>query len=285
MRILHICFILSFVLSPILEYNNQEILIENFEIIENDESFDICFTNKISVPFSMFKININKNFHESFKVDLGNNKISINKDYFIDINDFKIDWTISTGIEYTFNFTYIRKGISYLEEGVRYNISRINNLNASFVSLKDPRWIEFRRGNDYLYVKDSKLRLRSLGFFICNNVDIKNIYLLVYNKHISYPYLLDEEENYKIPLKIGKDSYLHYVDSLSFDAFNEVFFSSKNPLQDELLFKKELKDQTFKIKLCICKTDIITNNILFEFDLKVDKVIVYPSDIFKFVYD
>ena len=285
MRILHICFILSFVLSPILEYNNQEILIENFEIIENDESFDICFTNKISVPFSMFKININKNFHESFKVDLGNNKISINKDYFIDINDFKIDWTISTGLEYTFNFTYIRKGISYLEEGVRYNISRINNLNASFVSLKDPRWIEFRRGNDYLYVKDSKLRLRSLGFFICNNVDIKNIYLLVYNKHISYPYLLDEEENYKIPLKIGKDSYLHYVDSLSFDAFNEVFFSSKNPLQDELLFKKELKDQTFKIKLCICKTDIVTNNILFEFDLKVDKVIVYPSDIFKFVYD
>ena len=281
MRILHICFILSFVLSPILEYNNQEILIENFEIIENDESFDICFTNKISVPFSMFKININKNFHESFKVDLGNNKISINKDYFIDINDFKIDWTISTGIEYTFNFTYIRKGISYLEEGVRYNISRINNLNASFVSLKDPRWIEFRRGNDYLYVKDSKLRLRSLGFFICNNVDIKNIYLLVYNKHISYPYLLDEEDNYKIPLKIGKDSYLHYVDSLSFDAFNEVFFSSKNPLQDELLFKKELKDQTFKIKLCICKTDIVTNNILFEFDLKVDKVIVYPSDIFK----
>ena len=281
MRILHICFILSFVLSPILEYNNQEILIENFEIIENDESFDICFTNKISVPFSMFKVNINKNFHESFKVDLGNNKISINKDYFIDINDFKIDWTISTGIEYTFNFTYIRKGISYLEEGVRYNISRINNLNASFVSLKDPRWIEFRRGNDYLYVKDSKLRLRSLGFFIRNNVDIKNIYLLVYKKHISYPYLLDEEENYKIPLKIGKDSYLHYVDSLSFDAFNEVFFSSKNPLQDELLFKKELKDQTFKIKLCICKTDIITNNILFEFDLKVDKVIVYPSDIFK----
>ena len=281
MRILHICFILSFVLSPILEYNNQEILIENFEIIENDESFDICFTNKISVPFSMFKVNINKNFHESFKVDLGNNKISINKDYFIDINDFKIDWTISTGLEYTFNFTYIRKGISYLEEGVRYNISRINNLNASFVSLKDPRWIEFRRGNDYLYVKDSKLRLRSLGFFIRNNVDIKNIYLLVYKKHISYPYLLDEEENYKIPLKIGKDSYLHYVDSLSFDAFNEVFFSSKNPLQDELLFKKELKDQTFKIKLCICKTDIITNNILFEFDLKVDKVIVYPSDIFK----
>ena len=285
MRILHFCFILSFILSPILEYNNQEILIENFEIIENDESFDICFTNKISVPFSMFKVNINKNFHESFKVDLGNNKISINKDYFIDINDFKIDWTISTGIEYTFNFTYIRKGISYLEEGVRYNISRINNLNASFVSLKDPRWIEFRRGNDYLYVKDSKLRLRSLGFFTCNNVDIKNIYLLVYNKHISYPYLLDEEENYKIPLKIGKDSYLHYVDSLSFDAFNEVFFSSKNPLQDELLFKKELKDQTFKIKLCICKTDIVTNNILFEFDLKVDKVIVYPSDIFKFVYD
>ena len=281
MRILHICFILSFVLSPILEYNNQEILIENFEIIENDESFDICFTNKISVPFSMFKVNINKNFHESFKVDLGNNKISINKDYFIDINDFKIDWTISTGIEYTFNFTYIRKGISYLEEGVRYNISRINNLNATFVSLKDPRWIEFRRGNDYLYVKDSKLRLRSLGFFICNNVDIKNIYLLVYKKHISYPYLLDEEDNYKIPLKIGKDSYLHYVDSLSFDAFNEVFFSSKNPLQDELLFKKELKDQTFKIKLCICKTDIVTNNILFEFDLKVDKVIVYPSDIFK----
>ena len=281
MRILHICFILSFVLSPILEYNNQEILIENFEIIENDESFDICFTNKISVPFSMFKVNINKNFHESFKVDLGNNKISINKDYFIDINDFKIDWTISTGIEYTFNFTYIRKGISYLEEGVRYNISRINNLNASFISLKDPRWIEFRRGNDYLYVKDSKLRLRNLGFFICNNVDIKNIYLLVHNKHISYPYLLDEEENYKIPLKIGKDSYLHYVDSLSFDAFNEVYFSSKNPLQDELLFKKELKDQTFKIKLCICKTDIVTNNILFEFDLKVDKVIVYPSDIFK----
>ena len=281
MRILHFCFILSFILSPILEYNNQEILIENFEIIENDESFDICFTNKISVPFSMFKVNINKNFHESFKVDLGNNKISINKDYFIDINDFKIDWTISTGLEYTFNFTYIRKGISYLEEGVRYNISRINNLNASFISLKDPRWIEFRRGNDYLYVKDSKLRLRSLGFFICNNVDIKNIYLLVYKKHISYPYLLDEEENYKIPLKIGKDSYLHYVDSLSFDAFNEVFFSSKNPLQDELLFKKELKDQTFKIKLCICKTDIITNNILFEFDLKVDKVIVYPSDIFK----
>ena len=281
MRILHICFILSFVLSPILEYNNQEILIENFEIIENDESFDICFTNKISVPFSMFKVNINKNFHESFKVDLGNNKISINKDYFIDINDFKIDWTISTGIEYTFNFTYIRKGISYLEEGVRYNISRINNLNATFVSLKDPRWIEFRRGNDYLYVKDSKLRLTSLGFFIRNNVDIKNIYLLVYNKHISYPYLLDEEDNYKIPLKIGKDSYLHYVDSLSFDAFNEVFFSSKNPLQDELLFKKELKDQTFKIKLCICKTDIVTNNILFEFDLKVDKVIVYPSDIFK----
>ena len=220
-------------------------------------------------------------FHESFKVDLGNNKISINKDYFIDINDFKIDWTISTGIEYTFNFTYIRKGISYLEEGVRYNISRINNLNASFISLKDPRWIEFRRGNDYLYVKNSKLRLRSLGFFIRNNVDIKNIYLLVYKKHISYPYLLDEEENYKIPLKIGKDSYLHYVDSLSFDAFNEVFFSSKNPLQDELLFKKELKDQTFKIKLCICKTDIVTNNILFEFDLKVDKVIVYPSDIFK----
>ena len=281
MRILHFCFILSFILSPFLEYNNQEILIENFEIIENDESFDICFTNKISVPFSMFKVNINKNFHESFKVDLGNNKISINKDYFIDINDFKIDWTISTGIEYTFNFTYIRKGISYLEEGVRYNISRINNLNASFVSLKDPRWIEFRRGNDYLYVKDSKLRLRSLGFFIRNNVDIKNIYLLVYKKHISYPYLLDEEENYKIPLKIGKDSYLHYVDSLSFDAFNEVFFSSKNPLQDELLFKKELKDQTFKIKLCICKTDIVTNNILFEFDLKVDKVIVYPSDIFK----
>ena len=281
MRILHFCFILSFILSPFLEYNNQEILIENFEIIENDESFDICFTNKISVPFSMFKVNINKNFHESFKVDLGNNKISINKDYFIDINDFKIDWTISTGLEYTFNFTYIRKGISYLEEGVRYNISRINNLNASFVSLKDPRWIEFRRGNDYLYVKDSKLRLRSLGFFTCNNVDIKNIYLLVYNKHISYPYLLDEEDNYKIPLKIGKDSYLHYVDSLSFDAFNEVFFSSKNPLQDELLFKKELKDQTFKIKLCICKTDIITNNILFEFDLKVDKVIVYPSDIFK----
>ena len=281
MRILHFCFILSFILSPILEYNNQEILIENFEIIENDESFDICFTNKISVPFSMFKININKNFHESFKVDLGNNKISINKDYFIDINDFKIDWTISTGIEYTFNFTYIRKGISYLEEGVRYNISRINNLNASFISLKDPRWIDFRRGNDYLYVKDSKLRLRSLGFFIRNNVDIKNIYLLVYKKHISYPYLLDEEENYKIPLKIGKDSYLHYVDSLSFDAFNEVFFSSKNPLQDELLFKKELKDQTFKIKLCICKTDIVTNNILFEFDLKVDKVIVYPSDIFK----
>lgn len=281
MRILHFCFILSFILSPILEYNNQEILIENFEIIENDESFDICFTNKTSVGFSMFKININKNFHESFKVDLGNNKISINKDYFIDINDFKIDWTISTGLEYTFNFTYIRKGISYLEEGVRYNISRINNLNASFVSLKDPRWIEFRRGNDYLYVKDSKLRLRSLGFFIRNNVDIKNIYLLVYKKHISYPYLLDEEENYKIPLKIGKDSYLHYVDSLSFDAFNEVFFSSKNPLQDELLFKKELKDQTFKIKLCICKTDIITNNILFEFDLKVDKVIVYPSDIFK----
>ena len=281
MRILHFCFILSFILSPILEYNNQEILIENFEIIENEEYFDICFTNKISVPFSMFKVNINKNFHESFKVDLGNNKISINKDYFIDINDFKIDWTISTGLEYTFNFTYIRKGISYLEEGVRYNISRINNLNASFVSLKDPRWIEFRRGNDYLYVKDSKLRLRSLGFFICNNVDIKNIYLLVYKKHISYPYLLDEEENYKIPLKIGKDSYLHYVDSLSFDAFNEVFFSSKNPLQDELLFKKELKDQTFKIKLCICKTDIITNNILFEFDLKVDKVIVYPSDIFK----
>ena len=281
MRILHFCFILSFILSPILEYNNQEILIENFEIIENDESFDICFTNKISVPFSMFKININKNFHESFKVDLGNNKISINKDYFIDINDFKIDWTISTGLEYTFNFTYIRKGISYLEEGVRYNISRINNLNASFISLKDPRWIEFRRGNDYLYVKDSKLRLRSLGFFIRNNVDIKNIYLLVYKKHISYPYLLDEEENYKIPLKIGKDSYLHYVDSLSFDAFNEVFFSSKNPLQDELLFKKELKDQTFKIKLCICKTDIVTNNILFEFDLKVDKVIVYPSDIFK----
>lgn len=281
MRILHICFILSFVLSPILEYNNQEILIENFEIIENDESFDICFTNKISVPFSMFKVNINKNFHESFKVDLGNNKISINKDYFIDINDFKIDWTISTGLEYTFTFTYIRKGISYLEEGVRYNISRINNLNASFVSLKDPRWIEFRRGNDYLYVKDSKLRLRSLGFFICNNVDIKNIYLLVHNKHISYPYLLDEEENYKIPLKIGKDSYLHYVDSLSFDAFNEVYFSSKNPLNDELLFKKELKDQTFKIKLCIYKTDIITNNILFEFDLKVDKVIVYPSDIFK----
>ena len=281
MRILHFCFILSFILSPILEYNNQEILIENFEIIENDESFDICFTNKISVPFSMFKVNINKNFHESFKVDLGNNKISINKDYFIDINDFKIDWTISTGLEYTFNFTYIRKGISYLEEGVRYNISRINNLNASFVSLKDPRWIEFRRGNDYLYVKDSKLRLRSLGFFIRNNVDIKNIYLLVYKKHISYPYLLDEEENYKIPLKIGKDSYLHYVDSLSFDAFNEVFFSSKNPLQDELLFKKELKDQTFKIKLCICKTDIVTNNILFEFDLKVDKVIVYPSDIFK----
>ncbi|MDY2746585.1 MAG: hypothetical protein SOV57_05220 [Bacilli bacterium] len=281
MRILHFCFILSFILSPILEYNNQEILIENFEIIENDESFDICFTNKISVPFSMFKININKNFHESFKVDLGNNKISINKDYFIDINDFKIDWTISTGLEYTFNFTYIRKGISYLEEGVRYNISRINNLNASFVSLKDPRWIEFRRGNDYLYVKDSKLRLRSLGFFIRNNVDIKNICLLVHNKHISYPYLLDEEENYKIPLKIGKDSYLHYVDSLSFDAFNEVFFSSKNPLQDELLFKKELKDQTFKIKLCICKTDIVTNNILFEFDLKVDKVIVYPSDIFK----
>ena len=281
MRILHICFILSFVLSPILEYNNQEILIENFEIIENDESFDICFTNKISVPFSMFKVNINKNFHESFKVDLGNNKISINKDYFIDINDFKIDWTISTGLEYTFNFTYIRKGISYLEEGVRYNISRINYLNATFVSLKDPRWIEFRRGNDYLYVKDSKLRLRSLGFFICNNVDIKNIYLLVYNKHISYPYLLDEEDNYKIPLKIGKDSYLHYVDSLSFDAFNEVFFSSKNPIQDELLFKKELKDQTFKIKLCICKTDIVTNNILFEFDLKVDKVIVYPSDIFK----
>ncbi|MDD7381362.1 MAG: hypothetical protein PUG37_01045 [Bacillales bacterium] len=281
MRILHFCFILSFILSPILEYNNQEILIENFEIIENDESFDICFTNKISVPFSMFKININKNFHESFKVDLGNNKISINKDYFIDINDFKIDWMISTGIEYTFNFTYIRKGISYLEEGVRYNISRINNLNASFVSLKDPRWIEFRRGNDYLYVKDSKLRLRSLGFFIRNNVDIKNIYLFVYKKHISYPYLLDEEENYKIPLKIGKDSYLHYVDSLSFDAFNEVFFSSKNPLQDELLFKKELKDQTFKIKLCICKTDIVTNNILFEFDLKVDKVIVYPSDIFK----
>lgn len=281
MRILHFCFILSFILSPILEYNNQEILIENFEIIENDESFDICFTNKISVPFSMFKVNINKNFHESFKVDLGNNKISINKDYFIDINDFKIDWTISTGLEYTFNFTYIRKGISYLEEGVRYNISRINNLNASFISLKDPRWIEFRRGNDYLYVKDSKLRLRSLGFFIRNNVDIKNIYLLVYKKHISYPYLLDEEENYKIPLKIGKDSYLHYVDSLSFDAFNEVFFSSKNPLQDELLFKKELKDQTFKIKLCICKTDIVTNNILFEFDLKVDKVIVYPSDIFK----
>ena len=281
MRILHFCFILSFILSPILEYNNQEILIENFEIIENDEYFDMCFTNKISVPFSMFKININKNFHESFKVDLGNNKISINKDYFIDINDFKIDWTISTGIEYTFNFTYIRKGISYLEEGVRYNISRINNLNASFISLKDPRWIEFRRGNDYLYVKDSKLRLRSLGFFIRNNVDIKNIYLLVYKKHISYPYLLDEEENYKIPLKIGKDSYLHYVDSLSFDAFNEVFFSSKNPLQDELLFKKELKDQTFKIKLCICKTDIVTNNILFEFDLKVDKVIVYPSDIFK----
>ena len=281
MRILHFCFILSFILSPILEYNNQEILIENFEIIENDESFDICFTNKISVPFSMFKININKNFHESFKVDLGNNKISINKDYFIDINDFKIDWTISTGLEYTFNFTYIRKGISYLEEGVRYNISRINNLNASFISLKDPRWIDFRRGNDYLYVKDSKLRLRSLGFFIRNNVDIKNIYLLVYKKHISYPYLLDEEENYKIPLKIGKDSYLHYVDSLSFDAFNEVFFSSKNPLQDELLFKKELKDQTFKIKLCICKTDIVTNNILFEFDLKVDKVIVYPSDIFK----
>lgn len=281
MRILHFCFILSFILSPILEYNNQEILIENFEIIENDESFDICFTNKISVPFSMFKININKNFHESFKVDLGNNKISINKDYFIDINDFKIDWTISTGLEYTFNFTYIRKGISYLEEGVRYNISRINNLNASFISLKDPRWIEFRRGNDYLYVKNSKLRLRSLGFFIRNNVDIKNIYLLVYKKHISYPYLLDEEENYKIPLKIGKDSYLHYVDSLSFDAFNEVFFSSKNPLQDELLFKKELKDQTFKIKLCICKTDIVTNNILFEFDLKVDKVIVYPSDIFK----
>ena len=281
MRILHICFILSFVLSPILEYNNQEILIENFEIIENEEYFDMCFTNKISVPFSMFKVNINKNFHESFKVDLGNNKISINKDYFIDINDFKIDWTISTGLEYTFNFTYIRKGISYLEEGVRYNISRINNLNASFVSLKDPRWIEFRRGNDYLYVKDSKLRLRSLGFFIRNNVDIKNIYLLVYKKHISYPYLLDEEENYKIPLKIGKDSYLHYVDSLSFDAFNEVYFSSKNPLQDELLFKKELKDQTFKIKLCICKTDIVTNNILFEFDLKVDKVIVYPSDIFK----
>ena len=281
MRILHFCFILSFILSPILEYNNQEILIENFEIIENDEYFDICFTNKISVPFSMFKVNINKNFHESFKVDLGNNKISINKDYFIDINDFKIDWTISTGLEYTFNFTYIRKGISYLEEGVRYNISRINNLNASFVSLKEPRWIEFRRGNDYLYVKDSKLRLRSLGFFTCNNVDIKNIYLLVYKKHISYPYLLDEEDNYKIPLKIGEDSYLHYVDSLSFDAFNEVFFSSKNPLQDELLFKKELKDQTFKIKLCICKTDIITNNILFEFDLKVDKVIVYPSDIFK----
>ena len=281
MRILHFCFILSFILSPILEYNNQEILIENFEIIENEEYFDMCFTNKISVPFSMFKVNINKNFHESFKVDLGNNKISINKDYFIDINDFKIDWTISTGLEYTFNFTYIRKGISYLEEGVRYNISRINNLNASFVSLKDPRWIEFRRGNDYLYVKDSKLRLRSLGFFIRNNVDIKNIYLLVYKKHISYPYLLDEEENYKIPLKIGKDSYLHYVDSLSFDAFNEVFFSSKNPLQDELLFKKELKDQTFKIKLCICKTDIVTNNILFEFDLKVDKVIVYPSDIFK----
>ena len=229
----------------------------------------------------MFKVNINKNFHESFKVDLGNNKISINKDYFIDINDFKIDWTISTGLEYTFNFTYIRKGISYLEEGVRYNISRINNLNASFVSLKDPRWIEFRRRNDYLYVKDSKLRLRNLGYFICNNVEVKNIYLLVYNKHISYPYLLDEEDNYKIPLKIGEDSYLHYVDSLSFDAFNEVFFSSKNPLQDELLFKKELKDQTFKIKLCICKTDIITNNILFEFDLKVDKVIVYPSDIFK----
>ena len=180
MRILHFCFILSFILSPILEYNNQEILIENFEIIENDEYFDICFTNKTSVGFSMFKININKNFHESFKVDLGNNKISINKDYFIDINDFKIDWTISTGLEYTFNFTYIRKGISYLEEGVRYNISRINNLNASFVSLKDPRWIDFRRGNDYLYVKDSKLRLRSLGFFIRNNVDIKNIYLLVY---------------------------------------------------------------------------------------------------------
>ena len=62
MRILHICFILSFVLSPILEYNNQEILIENFEIIENDEYFDICFTNKTSVGFSMFKVNINKNF-------------------------------------------------------------------------------------------------------------------------------------------------------------------------------------------------------------------------------
>ena len=85
MRILHFCFILSFILSPILEYNNQEILIENFEIIENDEYFDICFTNKTSVGFSMFKVNINKNFHESFKVDLGNNKISINKDYFIDM--------------------------------------------------------------------------------------------------------------------------------------------------------------------------------------------------------
>ena len=40
MRILHFCFILSFILSPILEYNNQEILIENFEIIENDEEDD-----------------------------------------------------------------------------------------------------------------------------------------------------------------------------------------------------------------------------------------------------
>ena len=54
MRILHFCFILSFILSPILEYNNQEILIENFEIIENVE-----YVYRRLVPFSM---NVNELF-------------------------------------------------------------------------------------------------------------------------------------------------------------------------------------------------------------------------------
>ncbi|MGN1294947.1 MAG: hypothetical protein ACI4U5_00930 [Bacilli bacterium] len=276
---------LLLLLSPSSSGYDNAILIENFEIVENEDEIEICFDNKIDVPFSLFKININKNFHESFKVDLGYNKITIDKDYIIDVNQFTINWDISTGLNYSFDFVYIKNNCTYMVKEKRYYISRINELDASFISLKDNRWIEFRKNDDYLYLADNKLKLSELGFFICNKVEIKNIFLQIDEKYANYPYSVNENNHYQIPLAVGSDNYLHYLHNLSSTKDNEVFFSSSPTINDEIIFKNILNDEYFKILLSINQTEVITNNLLYEFDIKTSDVINYPSDIFKFIYE
>ena len=285
MRKILIVFCLSFSFIPLKENTNNKILIEDFSITEKEEQVEISFLNKIEVPFSLFTININKNFKESYKVDLGFNKILINQDYFLDVNMFNIEWTIYTGFSYNFEFKYIRPHKTYFSNEDRYMISLIEGLNAPFITLKEKRWFEFRKNKDYIHIDNNQIALYKLGFFIFNDVAIKNMYLKISSFFISYPYSIDEEGFYHIPLIVGNDKKLHYKDKLSNNEKNDVYFSSSSSLNDKIIFKKAISEESFKIYLCILETDVIPSTIYYELDIKNDYVIAYPSDIFKFIYE